>query len=49
MLVGGWEELTPGKSILIETSYFSLQFSLKSLNDDDTGIARKVDFKKGLH
>ena len=30
---------------LFETSYLSLQWLLKSLNDDDAGIAAQVDLK----
>ena len=43
--VGVTRKITPGKLILFETSYLSLQFLLKSLNDDDTGIATQVDLK----
>ena len=44
--VGGCDKKdNPGKLILFETSYLSLQLLLKSLNDDDTGIATQVDLK----
>ena len=46
-------KITPTKLILIETSYLFLQWLLKSLNDDHTGIAAQVDLKtstlKPLH
>ena len=44
---GGWlkGEITPRKLILFETSYLSLQWLLKSLKDDDAGIAAQVDLK----
>ena len=40
---GGERKVTPGKVILFETSYLSLQWLLKLLNDNDTGIATQVD------
>ena len=40
---GGEGKITPGKFILFETSYLSLQWLLKFLNNDDTGIATQVD------
>ena len=46
-------KITPRKFILFETSYLSSQWLLKSLNDDDAGIAAQVDLKtstlKPLH
>ena len=36
-------KITPKQLILFETSYLSLQRLLKSLNDDDAGIAAQVD------
>ena len=44
-------KITLRKLILFETSYLSLQWLLKSLNNDDAGIAAQVDLKtsKPLH
>ena len=46
-------KITPRKMILFETSYLSLKWLMKSLNDDDAGIAAQVDLKtstlKPLH
>ena len=56
---GGWVagglkgKITLRKLILFETSFLSLQWLLKSLNDDDPGFAAQVDLKtstlKSLH
>ena len=38
-----WERGVERQNILFETSYLSLQWLLKSLNDDDAGIAAQVE------